>query len=276
MVPGGRQSGCRRTSLQITPGQRRGSIFLEPERRPSNDFANGMRRGGSNSFFSGYNGSALSVGIANKGFEQERSKSNPLFSASSASDIQEENEDAVERSAGELKVQVGGEELQPVSNSNSSSNNGSNSSINNNSSNNSSSSGVSGSSYGNRKPSLATMREHRENHVNEQRQSAYIVVPANDSSAAPTSIVVHCPSDEELKGVDSDTGVRNKTSERTSCDVTLDLSGEDEEEGGQEGNILEVNVVKDSRSDSAFASGAASPTVSEGGSAYKEFEDQRM
>lgn len=271
MVPGGRQSGCRRTSLQITPGQRRGSIFLEPERRPSNDFANGMRRGGSNSFFSAYNGSALSVGIANKGFEQERSKSNPLFSASSASDIQEENEDAVERSAGELKVQVGGEELQPVSNSNSSINNGSNNSINN-----SSSSGVSGSSYGNRKPSLATMREHRENHVNEQRQSAYIVVPANDSSAAPTSIVVHCPSDEELKGVGSDTGVRTKTSERTSCDVTLDLSGEDEEEGGQEGITGEVNVVKDSRSDSAFASGAASPAVSEGGSAYKEFEDQRM
>ena len=270
MVPGGRQSGCRRTSLQITPGQRRGSIFLEPERRPSNDFANGMRRGGSNSFFSAYSGSALSVGIANKGFEQERSKSNPLFSASSASDIQEENEEAAERGAGELQVQVGGEELQPVTNNNSSSNNSSSSSINN------SSSGVSGSSYGNRKPSLATMREHRENHVNEQRQSAYIV-PANDSSAAPTSIVVHCPSDEELKGVDSDTGVRTKTSEQTSCDVTLDLTGEEEEEeGGEEGRMREVNVVKDNCIDSAFASGAASPAPSEGGSAYKEFEDQRM
>lgn len=235
---------------------------MEPERLPSNDYSKGMRRG--SNFFSGYSGSAASLGgIANKGFEQERSKSNPLFSGISTADIQEEGEDATEKGAGgEVTVEVGGVEAQGTTTSSSNSNNKHNSS--------GSSSSSSGDGYDNRKPSLATMREHRENHMNDQLQSVY----ACDSPACPTAIVVHCPSDEELKGVSNDDVLNAaKTAGQRSSHVTVDMT---RGEGEEEGSLQQVHVTNDNCNDSAFASGAASPAGSESNSTCEDVEDSRM
>ncbi|XP_025084670.1 dual oxidase maturation factor 1-like isoform X1 [Pomacea canaliculata] len=159
----------RRCSLQ--PTGRRGSIFLEPERR-SSEHACPPRRSSVTSPFS--NGMVL--GLHNKPFEPQRAKCNPLFS-SPHTDIREECEDN-ERSADvtiEMESGLGGcwVERGRVESS------------------------------GNRKPSLATLREHRENHFNERQQevaarrasSSSIINNCNldgeEEENGPTTILVH-------------------------------------------------------------------------------------
>lgn len=217
----------RRPSLQPNPtGQRKGSIFLGPERRGS-EFGSGVRRG---SYLTGFTGSSNNLGIANKGFEQERSKSNPLFGGSSpANNIEEESGEE----GGEVRIDVGGEEL------------------------------VTGvKNYDNRKPSLATMREHRENHINERQQlqssspPAYIVNSAGTPRGTDTYVVVHCPSDEE----------GNEDDVRKGDDVRVSMTAEGDVAGS----------LYDSTNDSAFASASTSSAESEKNSTCEEMEVNRM
>ncbi|KAK7492752.1 hypothetical protein BaRGS_00016057 [Batillaria attramentaria] len=228
------QQGQRRSSVQW-PVQRRGSIFLEPERRPS-DTATGVRRG--SGMFPSHGFGVGGLGVHNKAFEKERSKSNPLF-GTTATDIKEENEDA-ERSA-DVRIEMGGDEM---------------------------------SKYGNKKPSLATMREHRENHMNEQqqKQTAYFTESINtDDTTTPSAIVVHCPSDEDV--MDSDDAGKTTSDKTVVFSVGFGMTGDPDL---REATFGKKGCPHDCSDDSAIASACNSPFDSEKTSTCGDTDEYKM
>ncbi|XP_076455957.1 dual oxidase maturation factor 1-like isoform X2 [Babylonia areolata] len=204
----------RRSSMPQQP--RKGSIFLEPGRRTSDQ---SMRRG------SLLQMGTVGGGITNKGFEQERpAMKNPVFQPTN---IQEEGDERMT----EVRVEIeGAGRTRP---------------------------GNSGSSSPNRQPSPTTVRDRRENHLNEQRQRC--VIGATGDIVTCTAVVIDPPSDDNKENNDDREEESDRRLERESEGMTRE--GSEEHKGHDFG------------SDSAIASGAPSPTCSEKNSTCGDCED---
>lgn len=228
------------------PGQRRGSIFLEPERRHSDFTLNGTRKNG---LFSSHTN--FGFGISNVAFESDRTKSNPIF-CTQHSNIKEELEEADKQQMkrdnqplADIVIEMDADEAMRNAR--------------------------------NRKPSLATMREHRENHINErqQRHSARLSSSASDNEIADSALR-HSFSDNTISA-----------SVMTQCPSGVDVLhshyAREPLPPPSADNLVEENtspvspnLAVDSSFDSAVVSGCVSPFDSDSPSANSVSEEQRL
>lgn len=223
----------RRPSLLL--GQPQGPQQQQP-RRPS-IFLEPERRPSDQSMRRGSFVHLAAGGITNKGFEQERPiiKTNPLFNPDAAASTTGEDGGGDGRMR-EVKVEVEGVVVE---------------------------------GYPNRKPSLSTMKEHHQNHINQRQQQQqqeggdYITSSAGgggDEVITCTAVVIEAPSDDNTD--DNDVDGREVSRRKSS-----------REPGSTKKEEREVHKGHESGSDSAIASGAPSPTGSAKNSTCGECED---